>query len=85
MTTAYRHIFLFMDLFKGMYIAKKARTIKSVDSSEKVHMAKLPRGFDGDVRITKELKMDNRGYIATATAVLLSGVLVLISHSIVRI
>jgi cobalt/nickel transport system permease protein len=48
-------------------------------------MAMLPRGFDGDVRIVQEFKMDNRDYIAMATAVLLSGVLVLISHSIARI
>ena len=74
-----------MDLVKGMYIAKKARTIKSVDSSEKVHKAMISRGFDGDVRIMQEFKMHNRDYIAMATALLLSGVLVLISNNIIRI
>jgi cobalt/nickel transport system permease protein len=59
--------------------------IRSLDMSEKVHMAMMSRGFSGDVHIMQEFKMQNRDYIAGATAITLSVVLVLISESIIRV
>jgi len=103
---AYRYIFLLMDLVREMYVAKKARTIKSrgmleeqkwvggrmgytlirsIDMSEKVHMAMMSRGFSGDVKIMQEFKMQSRDYAAGATALCLSVVLVLISHGVLRV
>jgi len=58
--------------------------IRSLDMSEKVHMAMLSRGFSGDVKIMQEFKMHNRDYVAGAMAISLSVVLVLISHNIIR-
>ncbi|MHB8119620.1 MAG: cobalt ECF transporter T component CbiQ [Methanothrix sp.] len=103
---AYRYIFLFMDLIREMYVAKKARTIKaggiideqkwvggrigytlirSLSMSEKVHMAMMSRGFNGEVHIMQEFKMTNRDYMAGVVAVSLSVVLVLISQNIIRV
>ena len=59
--------------------------IRSLDMSEKVHMAMMSRGFNGDVHIMQEFKMQNRDYIAGATAITLSVVLVLISENIIRV
>jgi cobalt/nickel transport system permease protein len=59
--------------------------IRSLDMSEKVHMAMMSRGFRGDVHIMQEFKMQNRDYIAGATAITLSVVLVLISENIIRV
>lgn len=59
--------------------------IRSLDMSEKVHMAMMSRGFSGDVHIMQEFKMQNRDYIAGATAITLSVVLVLISENIIRV
>jgi cobalt/nickel transport system permease protein len=59
--------------------------IRSLDMSEKVHMAMVSRGFSGDVKIMQEFKMHNRDYVAGAMAVSLSIVLVLISQNIIRI
>jgi len=56
--------------------------IRSLDMSEKVHMAMMSRGFSGDVKIMQEFKMKNRDYAAGAVAISLSVVLVLISHSV---
>ena len=56
--------------------------IRSLDMSEKVHMAMMSRGFNGDVKIMQEFKMKNRDYAAGAAAIGLSVVLVLISHNI---
>ncbi len=82
---AYRYIFLLMDLVRELYVAKKARTIRSsgmfdeqkwvggrmgytlirsLDMSEKVHMAMMSRGFSGEVHVMQEFKMQNRDYIA---------------------
>jgi cobalt/nickel transport system permease protein len=103
---AYRYIFLFMDLIREMYVAKKARTIKargmfeeqkwvggrigytlirSLDMSEKVHMAMMSRGYNGDVRIMQEFKMRNRDYFAGTMALSMSVVLVLISQNFIRV
>jgi cobalt/nickel transport system permease protein len=59
--------------------------IRSLDMSEKVHMAMMSRGFNGDVHIMQEFKMQNRDYIAGATCITLSVVLVLISENIIRV
>jgi cobalt/nickel transport system permease protein len=102
---AYRYIFLLMDMVREMYVAKKARTIKSrsmfeeqkwvggrmgytlirsIDLSEKVHMAMLSRGFNGDVKVMQQFKMKNRDYLAVAVAISLSVLLVLISQDFIR-
>jgi cobalt/nickel transport system permease protein len=59
--------------------------IRSLDTSEKVHMAMRSRGFNGDVKIMQEFKMHNRDYIAGGIAISLGIVLVLISQNIIRI
>ena len=59
--------------------------IRSLDMSEKVHMAMMSRGYNGDVRIMQEFKMRNRDYIAGAIAISMSVVLVLISQNIIRV
>ncbi len=103
---AYRYIFLLMDMVREMYVAKKARTIKSrsmfeeqkwvggrmgytlirsIDMSEKVHMAMMSRGFNGDVKVMQHFKMKNRDYFAAAAGLSLSVLLVLISQDIIRV
>lgn len=59
--------------------------IRSLDMSEKVHMAMMSRGYNGDVKIMKQFKMHNRDYVAVAAAVSLSALLVLISHNIIQV
>jgi len=59
--------------------------IRSLDMSEKVHMAMVSRGFSGDVKIMQDFRMQNRDYIAGAVAIALAIVLVMISNSSVRI
>ncbi|MEI6104515.1 MAG: cobalt ECF transporter T component CbiQ [Methanothrix sp.] len=102
----YRYIFLFMELIREMYVAKKGRTIKSgglideqkwvggrigytlirsLSMSEKVHMAMMSRGFNGEVHIMQEFKMKNRDYLAGAVAISASLVLVLISQNVIRV
>jgi cobalt/nickel transport system permease protein len=46
--------------------------IRSMDISEKVHMAMISRGFNGDVKVMQEFIMHKRDYIAGATATSLS-------------
>ncbi|HPT37754.1 MAG TPA: cobalt ECF transporter T component CbiQ [Methanothrix sp.] len=103
---AYRYIFLLMDLVREMYVAKKARTIRSrglideqkwvggrigyvlirsIAMSEKVHLAMMSRGFNGEVHIMQEFKMANRDYVAGIVAVSVCLVLLLISQNIIRI
>jgi len=103
---AYRYVFLLMELVREMYIAKKARTIRSgglldeqkwvggrmgytlirsLDMSEKVHMAMTSRGFTGEVHIMQQFRFRPRDYAAGATAISLSIVLVLISQNIIRV
>jgi cobalt/nickel transport system permease protein len=102
----YRYIFLLMELIREMYVAKKARTIKSgglideqkwvggrigytlirsLSMSEKVHMAMMSRGFNGEVHIMQEFKMKNRDYLAGIVAISASLVLVLISQNVIRV
>lgn len=102
---AYRYIFLLMDMVREMYVAKKARTIKSrsmfeeqkwvggrmgytlirsLDMSEKVHMAMTSRGFTGDVKVMQQLQMRNLDYFAIAIAISLSVLLVLVSQNFIR-
>jgi cobalt/nickel transport system permease protein len=59
--------------------------IRSLDMSEKVHMAMMSRGYNGDVRIMQEFKMHNRDYIAGTMAISMSIMLVLISQNIIRV
>lgn len=59
--------------------------MRSLDTSEKVHMAMMSRGYNGDVKIMQEFRMANRDYIAGATAISMSVVLVLISQNIIRV
>jgi cobalt/nickel transport system permease protein len=103
---AYRYIFLLMDLVREMYVAKKARTIRSrsmfeeqkwvggrmgytlirsIDLSEKVHMAMTSRGFNGDVKVLQQFKMQRRDYVAISAALSLCLVLVLISQDFIRV
>jgi cobalt/nickel transport system permease protein len=58
--------------------------IRSLDMSEKVHMAMMSRGYNGDVKIMQEFKMQNRDYISMSIAISMSIILVLISHNIIR-
>ena len=58
--------------------------IRSIDMSEKVHMAMMSRGFDGDIKVMQQFKMINRDYFAIAAALSLSVLLVLISHEFIR-
>lgn len=59
--------------------------IRSLDVSEKVHMAMMSRGYNGDVKIMQEFKMRNRDYIAGTMAIFMSVALVLISQNIIRV
>jgi cobalt/nickel transport system permease protein len=59
--------------------------IRSIDLSEKVHMAMMSRGYNGDVKVMQQLKMQNRDYLALAAAVSLSLLLVLNSHGFIRV
>ena len=93
-----------MDMVREMYVAKKARTIKSrsmfeeqkwvggrmgytlirsIDMSEKVHMAMMSRGYNGDVKVMQQFKMKNRDYFAVAAAISFSVLLVLVSQNII--
>jgi len=102
----YRYIFLLMDMVREMYVAKKARTIRSrsmleeqkwvggrmgytlirsIDLSEKVHMAMTSRGYNGDVKTLQQFKMQHRDYIAIAAALSLCLALVLISQNVIKV
>jgi cobalt/nickel transport system permease protein len=59
--------------------------IRSLNMSEKIHMAMMSRGYNGDVRIMQEFKMRNRDYIAGTVAISMSIALVLISQNIIRV
>lgn len=103
---AYRYIFLFLDMIRDLYMAKKSRTIKSrgtiaeqkwvggrvgymliksLDMSEKVHMAMISRGFNGDVKIMQDNSMKNRDYVVAVSSISLSILLLLISQNIIPI
>ncbi len=59
--------------------------IKSLDMSEKVHMAMVSRGFSGDVRIMHDYQTSRRDYIAAGSALALSLTLILVSLNIVQL
>ena len=102
----YRYIFVLTNLVRDMYVAKRARTIKSrsmfeeqkwvggrigytlirsLDMSEKVHMAMMSRGYNGDVKTMQQFKMRKRDQTFQGQwAISLSIVLVLISQNIIR-
>ena len=46
--------------------------IRSLSMSEKVHMAMMSRGFNGEVHIMQEFKMKNRDYLAGVVAISMS-------------
>ena len=43
--------------------------IRSIDMSEKVHMAMMSRGYNGDVKVMQQFKMKNRDYFAVGAAI----------------
>jgi cobalt/nickel transport system permease protein len=59
--------------------------IKSLDMSEKVHMAMVSRGFSGDVRIMHDYHTSGRDYIAAGFALSLSLALILVSINVVQL
>jgi len=59
--------------------------IRSLAMSEKVHMAMLSRGFNGEVHIMEEFRMRQRDYLAGAAALCLSLALLLISQDIIKL
>jgi cobalt/nickel transport system permease protein len=59
--------------------------MRSLDTSERVHMAMLSRGFNGDVKILQDFHIRTRDYIAGISAVSLSLLLILASQSIITI
>jgi len=59
--------------------------IKSLDMSEKVHMAMVSRGFSGDVRIMHDYHLRRRDYVAAGSAFTLSLALVLVSLNVVQL
>jgi energy-coupling factor transporter transmembrane protein EcfT len=59
--------------------------MRSMNTSEKVHMAMLSRGFDGEVKILQTFRAGRRDYVAGFFALSLSLLLVLISQNIIRI
>lgn len=59
--------------------------IKSLDMSEKVHMAMVSRGFSGDVQIMHDYHTSGRDYIAAGFALSLSLALILVSINVVQL
>jgi len=59
--------------------------IKSLDMSEKVHMAMVSRGFSGDVRIMHDYHIRGRDYVAAGSAMALSLTLILVSLNVVQL
>lgn len=103
---ANRYIFLFMEIIRDLYTAKKSRTIKSVgviadqrwvggrigymlikslDMSEKVHMAMRSRGFSGEVKIMQDFSFSERDYLAAAVSLTAGIALVLASHGMIQV
>ena len=59
--------------------------IKSLDMSEKVHMAMVSRGYSGDVRIMHDYHLRGRDYAAATSALALSLTLILVSINAIQI
>ncbi|OPY54545.1 MAG: Energy-coupling factor transporter transmembrane protein EcfT [Methanosaeta sp. PtaU1.Bin112] len=57
--------------------------IRSIDMSEKVHMAMMSRGFNGEVNVMQEFKMMHRDYLAVAAAISFSILLMLIAQDFI--
>jgi cobalt/nickel transport system permease protein len=102
----YRYIFMFTDMVRAFYTAKKSRTIrglslveeqkwvggrigytmvKSMDMGEKVHGAMVSRGYNGDVKVLEDFRMRPRDYVAAASVLAFSALLILISQHIILI
>jgi cobalt/nickel transport system permease protein len=59
--------------------------IRSLGTSEKVHMAMISRGFSGEVRIMQDFHLSERDYVAGFASVTLSLLLVLASMNLIRV
>ncbi len=59
--------------------------IKSLDMSEKVHMAMVSRGYSGDVRILHDYHLQWRDYFAAGFALALTFALLTFSLNVVQI
>ncbi len=59
--------------------------IKSLDMSEKVHMAMVSRGYSGDVRILYDHRLQWRDYLAAGFALALTFALLIFSLNVVQI
>ncbi|HRW82547.1 MAG TPA: cobalt ECF transporter T component CbiQ [Methanothrix sp.] len=59
--------------------------IKSLDMSEKVHMAMVSRGYSGDVRIMHDYHLRGRDYAAAGSALALSLTLILVSLNVLQL
>ncbi len=59
--------------------------MRSLSTSEKVHLAMVSRGFNGDVKIMQDFAVTSRDYAAGVVAVALSLLLVMISLNVIRI
>ncbi len=58
---------------------------RSLDMAEKVHGAMVSRGFNGDVKLMEDFAMRPRDYVAMASVVGFSILLILYSHQIIKI
>lgn len=102
----YRYIFLFSEMVKDFYLAKKSRSVrnlplveeqkwvggrigytlvKSIDMSEKVHQAMISRGFNGEVKLMHEYTVHRRDYVALASVLAFSMILVLVAQNMIHI
>lgn len=59
--------------------------MRSLNTSERVHMAMLSRGFNGDVKILQDFHVGTKDYIAGMSAVSFCLLLLLISQNIIMI
>ncbi len=59
--------------------------IRSLATSEKVHLAMVSRGFNGDVKIMQDFALTARDYMAGGVAVVISLLLAMISLNVIRI
>jgi cobalt/nickel transport system permease protein len=59
--------------------------IRSLDMGEKVHGAMVSRGFDGDVRIMEDFRLRPGDYIAMASVLAFSALLILLSQNMLAL
>jgi len=102
----YRYIFLFTDMVRGFYMAKKSRSlkvlplveeqkwvgsrigytlVKALGMSEKVHLAMVSRGFNGDIKILHQYSIKNRDYVACVCFFSIGIVMILASWNMLTI